>query len=510
MEEIQNLYDVACAVNQKEFVEKMTALVKTINTQEFTNVAVTGLRNSGKTTFINEAIGSEVWEPGAMDEDEKPLRISFEPVSEDEKFNCVLLANRPWHDLKAIIFELREETLINGNDLSKDMYPLDMVFFIISATAPFRSEEVNFLKALSLIKCQVVVNNISLVREAEREKVINYIATVNNSLGLPPVIFLESGQQFGKLVRSLVPTYMELQELHEQKCAVLFKRTLDTLEQAARKELIAQEEVDLKAEKTFSIETDELKSSCYTLRMDVEDYKRAAVERVTGRLSSYRESIVNEIIAQSKQTRDKDKLQSAAEEKYKSLSDSAIETLQKIFLDDLRRTDSSAKLLGVPQWTSDTITRLERFSPQNLLKELAQEKLNMSSAGESETNTSLLVGSGLVAGGLVLAPLPPLVSIGGVVAALGYGVVSYMKGKKRENHAAINALNETIRQALENIKDLVRKIADISYGKIIEQISLGEKTLATSKPTKNESRLAQLNNALQTIDQMKKIKEGSL
>ena len=75
MEVIQNLHEIAEVIKQTALVEKTEALVELIRKQEFTHIAVTGARNSGKTTFINESIGREVWEPGTLDEDEKPLRI---------------------------------------------------------------------------------------------------------------------------------------------------------------------------------------------------------------------------------------------------------------------------------------------------------------------------------------------------------------------------------------------------------------------------------------------------
>lgn len=510
MEVIQNLYEAAALINQTALVEKTTALIEFIRKQDFTHIAVTGAGNSGKTTFINEIIGREVWEPGTLDEDEKPLRISFEPLQEDENFNCLFVSNPPWHDLKVILYELRENILFSDNVLSEDMYSLDMVFLVISAMSPFGKDDVETLKALAPLKRQVVVNGMQKVAEVDREKVLNYISKINDSLNLPPVIILESGSSFGKAVRNLVPSYVELQELREKKCRNLFKKMLDTLELTVRNEIENLTKTQQQSAITLSIQNDGLSSGCYTLRMDVEDYKKAAIEAVTGKLSSRRENLIDEILKAAKQTKDSKKIQSAAEEKYKALSDAALEALEKIFLEDLKKTDSAARLLGVPKWTSDTFNRLAKFSPQNILDQISLEKLTVRSSSKKNT-TPLLVGSGLVAGGLTLAPLltptlaplPPLVSIGGAVVALGYGIASHMQNKKRKTREEQNALDDAIRQAIDNIKDFARNIAAISYGKISSQILLGEQCLSNPPTTKNESRLAELNAILNAFNQMK-------
>lgn len=502
MEELQNLFAAADALNQRELAERTLALIQRINSQEFTNIAVTGARNSGKTTFINEAVGSEVWEPGALDEDEKPLRISFEPLPEDDRFNCISAENSSWQTLKAIIYELRGKNLFDDGVLIEEMHALDMVFFIISATSPFGKEDVDALKALAPLKRQVVVNGMHLVDEANHEKVSNYIAKVSSSLGLSTAIIFEQGEIFGEIVRNLIPPPAEWQETRKNKCVLLLKKMFDTLEEIARNELETLE-TNTRESNSLSLKSNKLQSGCYTLRMDVEDYRKAAIESVTGRLSSRRESLVNEILEEAKRSKDKDRLQSAAEERYRALSKAAVAALQEIFLDDLRKVNSSARLLGVPQWRTDTPEQLEKFSPQNILSQISLGELTVNSSANSGSATTLLAGTGAVAGGFALAPLPAMVSVAGTVAALGYGLFSYMKDKKLQNRAKENALDDAIRKAIENIKDFVREIAAVSYGKISEQILLGENDLAAPPSVKDNPRLAQINDVLNTLTQLR-------
>ena len=83
-----------------------------------------------------------------------------------------------------------------------------------------------------------------------------------------------------------------------------------------------------------------------------------------------------------------------------------------------------------------------------------------------------------------------------------------MKNKTRKDRARFNALDNAIREALDNIKDFVRKIAAISYDKICEQILRGENSLQALPSAKNESRLSQLNDILKAFSQMREKLNG--
>lgn len=175
--------------------------------------------------------------------------------------------------------------------------------------------------------------------------------------------------------------------------------------------------------------------------------------------------------------------------------------LNEIFLDDLSKVNSLAQIL--PKRQSLTFVEAEKFSPKNILEKVGIQNINMEKTSATKGNSSLLIGSAFVAGGLILAPLPMIVSLGGTMAAVGYGLLSYMKNKECENKQAIDALHTTIRQAIENIKELIRKLAEISYGKSIEQIARGEEAIMTFPPVKIELGNAELNDILQLCEQIK-------
>ena len=500
MKEFQNLCELASIVDCTDFAKKMTSIVKILKSDEFTRIGIFGLNPHGRRNFINRIVEREIWTEDSFYDTATPLRLSFEPVPPEENFNCVMAANQAWHDLTALIYELSDENFRADDKLN--MYKFDMLFVIVSATAPFNENEVSLLRAAASLNRQVAVEDMSYVKESDREKVKTYIAKINDSLNLPPAIIIGDVENCAKIVRGLIPAYVEQQQLREKKCTEIYNLTADTFEQAARAAISAEETNSRRAAQSLSSQNAGFMSKCYTLRMDIEDYKKAAVECAVGKLSSRRDSIVNEILSEAKKINDRDKIQAVVETKYRALAKVAIETLDKTFLEDLDKVNSSAQLLGVPQWSSDTVAALKKFSPQNILNNTGMKSLRVKT-DSADSNDPMVLGSGLVAGGMILAPLPPLVSGVGAAMAVGYGLFSHFKRKEKSNQQIVNALHETIRQAIANIKDLAREIATTSYDKIIAQILQGEQSLKTVAPQKNESKLAQLNDIIRTCEQLR-------
>lgn len=507
MKEFQNLCELASIVNCTDFAKKMTSIVKILKSDEFTRVGIFGLNPHGRRSFINRIVEREIWTEDTFYGITTPLRLSFEPVQTEENFNCVMVANQAWRDLTALIYELNDENF--RADDKVNTYKFDMLFVVVSATSLFNENEVSLLRAVASLKRQVAVGDMSYVREPDREKIKTYITKINDSLNLPPAIIVGEVEDCAKIVRGLIPAYLEQQQLREKKCTEIYTLTADTFERAARAAISAEETNSRQAVQNLSFQNAGLMSKCYTLRMDIEDYKKAAVERTVGRLSSRRENIVNEILSEAKKINDRDKIQAAVEAKYRTLAKLAIETLDKIFLEDLGKVNSSAQLLGVPQWNSATVATLKNFSPQEILNDTGMKTLRMKTNSQ-DSSEPIFLGSGLVASGMILAPLPPLVSGVGVAMAVGYGLFSHFKRKDKSNQQIVNALRETIRQAIDNIKDLVRKIAATSYDKIIAQILQGEQTLKIVAPLKNESKLAQLNDIIRTCEQLREILKNDL
>ena len=132
---------------------------------------------------------------------------------------------------------------------------------------------------MRVLDCQVVVNGIDAVKEEERQNVIDYIAKRNNSLNLPPIIIMEgSEEEFGKKIRNILPSYMEQKESREKRRNAIIKNTVDGLGQILNLKAAEYEKDKLSKEGILREKHnfERMKANCYTLRMDVEEYKQKA------------------------------------------------------------------------------------------------------------------------------------------------------------------------------------------------------------------------------------------
>lgn len=493
MNQFKEMYQAAEAAGCMSFVKKMETLASSLAAQDVTNVVVTGMRSSGKTTFINRIVGSEVWEPGNMDDDEKPLRVCFEQMEEDERFQCIMAANREWYGQGAVIYELRQEDILPEGSLAEEMYLADVVYFMISANAPFNIDEVNFLKAMSPLDCRVVVNGIQYIREDEKQKVLDYISKINGSLGLPPVIVPQDGEDIGKIIRNSIPGYIEQKEFRDKRMRSLADHTLDQLEKSVKDEINRNASFRKSAEQdaVSSADTGRIKADSYTLRMDVEDCRLKAAKSVMDGMDAHLESMVRNAAKAVRQSGSYAEVQKIVEKEYDSAAQSAVEKLRDIFLADLQKINRSALLLALPGWDDGVVSELGNYAPRYAYQKSPQGASKVSvrmdavSAGRgilSLESTKVLLGTGLVVGGFALAPLPTIVSWAGGVAAAGIGGASFMKKRQEENEAALAGnLKRAFGEGLKNIGSLVRESADFSYGKISRWLSECEKRLDTPK-----------------------------
>lgn len=493
MEEFNELLSWAQNAGCSDVVGKMSAAASELKEQKFTKIAVTGMRNSGKTTLINEIVGSEIREPGNMEDDEPALRVCFEQVADEEGIECVMAANHEWHDLSALIYEFRQEDMISDGHLADKMYSIDMVCFLISATAPFNIDEVNYLKAMAPLHRQVIVTGIENVRENERQKVIDYIVKINDSLGLDPVIILDNAQDYGRIIRDAVPGYMELKENRISKVRNIYLQTVDRLKEAIEQKINDYEKKAREAaEKRFALSTEEkrIKADAYTIRMDIESYKRKSVERIGKDMYSQLDGIVSDAIRDIGRTDDVDKIQKNADQRYHNVAKLAMKKLNDAYMADLKKVDSAVKLVAIPGWSDEVVKDLKRYAPRHDVQDLYNNNFPpgcqdpilpnpvVRSVVVHSESTKILLGTGLAIGGFVLAPLPTAVSWAGGIAAAGIGGTSYVKKRQEENTSALaKGLKDALKKGMDNIDEVLHQSADMCYGKVAERIFSLEETL---------------------------------
>ncbi len=93
---------------------------------------------------------------------------------------------------------------------------------------------------------------------------------------------------------------------------------------------------------------------------------------------------------------------------------------------DVNKADASIRLLAISGWNEDTVEELKAYAPQYTYDkprfDSTLEPTYQGTAGITES-IKVLIGTGLVVGGFVLAPLPSVVSWAGGIAAAGIGAL---------------------------------------------------------------------------------------
>lgn len=490
MDVLKKYYPLAEKLNCMPYIYEMEQKATQILDQEKTVVVVTGMRRSGKTTAINMMVGSEVWESGAGDDDEKPLRVSFEPMEENNNYQCISAMNHEWRERDAVILELREEYLIKDGVLADELMSADKIFFLISAMAPFNIDEVKLLKKMKGLNCQILVNGIEHIRESEREKVKGYISKINNSLGLTEEIYVDNTDgNFGKKVRDALPSYDEQKVLRDERVKLLANDVINCLEIKLNKMIEQNKEREKQRhseQETLDSEVRRMQSSIYTLCTDVKEYKENAIQKAIAMLNGTSASMAEKVIQKSDINSATD-IQAQMIHIMEKKNAEIQEVLKKGYLENLKNINSAAILLGLPGWDNEVYHELEKNFPE-IKKSVNNNKtaapytefgqpiesnplLQKVSEKMSEESSKILIGTGVATVGFLVAPIPEIVSIVGGATAAGVGGNMYFKKRQEEKkHELKVCLKKAFAENNNFIKAQIRETVDCSYKKIIEEL----------------------------------------
>ena len=503
-------YDIAEYLECPAVVREKEILAKKITESDKTVVVVTGMRSSGKTVVINEMVGYEVREPGNRDENEKPLRVSFEPIEKDDRYECILVVDHEWNELDAVIYEFREEQMLADGSLTENAWMSDKVFFVISATAPFNIDEINFLKALGNVNCQIIVNGISIVKEQDRSKVKEYISKINTSLGLPTPLYLEDGVNFSKMVRSSLPAYDELKENRSHKLTVLTGELETLLENELESRKNAYDE--RKNDPRDALNSRRLISNCQTLQLDALEYCNKAKKKAINGLNESLPSMIDSVLKDSN-LNDLDEIEQCARKKFNQKTLKAIKLVRDSYFSAVNTIESSASILGLPGWDKELAENLKTVFP-NISGIPVECNPVIGSVGKKSDSavmtesSKILLGTGLIAGGFAIAPLPTLVSISGAIASTGVGGSMFLKKRYEEKeHDLRIALKTAFSEGEAQVKQLISETADTCYGRIVSALKNSESIVAQSHhndhDTENENRKNKLDEAARLLKYIK-------
>lgn len=486
MDSYTELKELAACVGCAQDAENAEKQAKRLLDQNHAKIVIAGGRGSGKTRLINRMVGFEVWEEGRMRDEEKPLRVAFEQLEDDTRFNCLIAANKQWHNEAAILYELEDEALLCEGRHSAYLDDMDVIIYLVSARAPFNSNQLNTLRALNPLKRFVVLTDLDTVEAKEQDQVLAYANRFADALNIPPVIVWreDANQDLGREIRNALPAYDELQQL--RKLHIEYnKRNLIAAIYATAKVLLEEnsnswtETASMHAQASEAANRDSYE--WINLRNELRDMQFHANDTVTASLDRECERIIREIIQDGRDQHCsaewKKKAPAWLDEKLSRLIEKYASNALKTYTDDIDTLSQSARLLGLSGYSEDDFNCLRNTAAEGLSPEkvghisqadmLANSTFPPPVASVPTDKNKVLIGTGVAVGFFALAPLSLSLSLLGMVGSAGVGAAYYKKISDDEIYAGLKAgmeqfqkvfhrkLNDALNEVYEEAKQIL-------------------------------------------------------
>lgn len=447
--ELKTLAEQAGCLEVAAEAERKTALLMQ---QNHTNVVVTGDRGSGKTRFINHLVGFEVWEEGRMDDEEKPLRVAFEPLPEDERYHCLTAANRQWYGEAAILYEFREEAILRDGIQTENLDNMDVVLYLISARAPFNINQVKALRALAPLKRYVVLTGLETVAPKDQQQVLEYVNRFIGSLDLPPAIIWreDTNQDLGREVRNLLPAYQELQQLRRQHAEYHSRNAAAQIRGQAQAELdnnSAQREKAAVNQEQSAADMNRERREWVNLLNELREMQLHAQNTVTAHLDQDCARVTARILESGRSQGFSEPWRKNApaqlENELRKLAQTRGDRAWEIYCKDIQDIADSAKALRLTRYQEADFRRLgealHRKHSGGEFWVFPNPTLENPEASVGSGKTKVLLGTGAAVGFFTLAPFSLAMSMIGIVGSVGVGAAYYKKISDEEFQAALEA-----------------------------------------------------------------------
>ena len=453
--EFDRLAEIAQEAGCEQYVRDEHSKVQAIMTNDRLNLAVTGRNNVGKSALINRMLSMDVLEESLIpDEDPRPIRISFARTQDDERYRCVNVLHGAWNERGVTIYELHEHDLKNPAEIDSK----DFVLFVVSASAPFSNDEVSALRALAVFPRQVVLVGMDFVPEERRTDFIKKVSSINDSLGLPPILILDpsAGQDIGRVIRNLLPDYNDLKEARTLRCKAIFERTVSHVAAELEREAGDESALAEKAERRRQ----------ETLRLRRTGYERLMSDSIRAQVKAARtltEGVELEVRTMFRKFLEAgrttgcsdswlDGLKVSVPQKFSALLEDKLEELEHIYSKDLAEINHNAAFMKLEDFGFEDETYTG-------LKDRSAEFDASVQGGNSKYKA--LIGAGIAAGALVLAHIPTAAKVLGSAVSLAGGTMFMKKLNDTERVAQFaqklnaqvpaqsRAITETLREASE-------------------------------------------------------------
>ena len=507
--------EAGCEATVQGYMEKANALIN----QERLKLVITGMRNSGKSTLINRMLENTVAEESMLsDEAELPLRVGFERIADDPNYRCVTIVNPRWYEQSVILYELHVQDVFQNGTLTAEMDDKDVVLFLISAAAPFNSDEIAILKALAPLSRQVILGGIDYITGDSLEKILAYVNKINDSLGLPPVLIFENqnSQDIGHIVRNILPADDELQKMRRLHCGTLFAQAVADTQQAiemTKQKTAAEMEELVESGRKLSGEAKRMQAAWETLLTNSRQRQARTVEEVTSELATEGQQIVQRIVESGQKAMFSEAwLLGMGKEVERSAVENfghRIGVLKKLYLGDLQKISADADFLKLDGYVESDFKALEKNAPDHAAfspRTFAIRPEDTDGAKKNAGELRILLGTGMAVGVVALSPLPLLVKVlGGVTLAAGASELTRRQVMNEREAAVKMALGSWFQTYTTAMEKSLHEATQLCYNGLLEllQSCRDNVNMETVDLTPLKKREAQLISLIDACEQLK-------
>lgn len=242
--DINNVMQIAEQMDMRSEAQAVAASINKINAREMLHVGFVGAQNSGKTALINAAVGQQLREVSNFSQqDALPMKVTFERMEDDCRFECHSVFDQKWHDTGAVLFEFKIADLLERDRLVNYADDIDFVFYLVSAMNAFTSDDIVTLRGLSTLKIRPILTKLDAVDSEERDSIIAYANKMSERLGLPEPLIIDKSNwnDAGRILRDALPIYSEQRANRESRCDALLGGLKEALRKAVNEKLKACE-----------------------------------------------------------------------------------------------------------------------------------------------------------------------------------------------------------------------------------------------------------------------------
>lgn len=500
MDKFVQLKQLAVQIGADDAVAEYESRCASISSRELTGVVITGGSNCGKTTILNGITGIPLRETSNIPGNEPPLRVTFEKMEDWEEFDCKTVLNKYWNAESAILYEMKQSDLIDDIGRSKQLLDLaDVVFYVISALTPFTREDLETIKSLSPVRVKVVLNKLSLVRDADQSKVEAYVEGICAKLGVdaPLVIRGDDWDRIAKGFRDALPISSELALSRRKHMDAIYQDAVKmVMEQAQQRMNAVQTSVDdaysKQAEKELEIQRKQAEWKLLKAEMLEKGAAHCAARREA--IMARKAAVAEKLLASGKasgfsEAWFENKLSKQMRHEMEAIVEENIPQIEAFMRSHCEEMINRAVHQGLT--TADTCYRID-FEPLTrigidydhsvqLHDTIQKSSVQTVHAEKIPTNMTLLVGTA-VACALVYLIAPSALftfvpaGIGGVIMSFdgqSRKTVEWSKALSYYTEKNLSGLGDTLDEVIRNYYDIlaetmVGKIADLTVAKADE------------------------------------------